>query len=43
MRVHQYMQHLPFYVLLFVFQWFWQGIQIDACADEILYPVNVSL
>ena len=29
-------------VLPFVFQWFWEGVQIDACTDETLYPVNVS-
>ena len=37
------MQHLPFYVLPFVFQWFWENNENDSCADEILYPVNVSL
>lgn len=31
------------YVLFFPsLQWFWESVQIDACTDETLYPVNVS-
>ena len=35
------LSHLPLSVLVHL-QWFWESIQIDACADEMLYLAKVS-